>query len=679
MRERMEARCLQESARERMSEGVRMECVHREKGGWKAERIEVPRSQGGKIMGEDAGAHPERGGGAVGAPLGGSGVELGHGLQGRSALRVSGSREDLERICTGDLETMLNEVQADGGGMLQNMLDSEAPELNELMDSISPPVRALPASQPPAEQKEMLQIGTVDAVSWQAASLLEDLERNVGQLHTLPDVVPPSGATPAGSPPAGPPGGVSGGGSDPCPWMDAVTPDPAPILPRSSTRTGAHFAVGLGQLRNKGAMLRQASSPAACLWGVAGAEELGLSPCGGAPAAELSPWQAGMWSSQPGAAPLCVGGQPRPSLARSRSDAASLVRSSGPALTIAGKGGGQKGSKGSLHRALSSGSKKKSAKSRAGHRRLGSAEDMGGSRGDSRPRSPQNYSMEYTAEYWRWKKMIAFIQRGLRTKKVLRKKLEGLGALDQIRELQRMSERVGRERENIEQSELPVPIEIPHGSRSPNRRYVGVNLAHGYMADFEHHVGQPCAEKWEARIWIASGEAVDSLPGGVGVAQKALFSTAGATCVPHAGMELHLGYFNSPEQAAERYDRAAVYLRGWKARTNFAKEGYKRDTVLSQTIACQRRRDFVAAALRERDLSHQSLLVLARQHIPPPATSLLQEASNVFVKPLQIQGLPNNCGVPVYLSSPNSPLALVPSDAPPGSLTSLSSMATISD
>ena len=101
--------------------------------------------------------------------------------------------------------------------------------------------------------------------------------------------------------------------------------------------------------------------------------------------------------------------------------------------------------------------------------------------------------------------------------------------------------------------------------------------------------------------------------------------------------------------------------------------------MLSQTIACQRRRDFVAAALRERDLSHQSLLVLARQHIPPPATSLLQEASNVFVKPLQIQGLPNNCGVPVYLSSPNSPLALVPSDAPPSSLTSLSSMATISD
>jgi len=275
--------------------------------------------------------------------------------------------------------------------------------------------------------------------------------------------------------------------------------------------------------------------------------------------------------------------------------------------------------------------------------------------------------------------MIAFIQRGLRTKKVLRKKLEGLGALEQIRELQRMSEKVWKERKNIGQSELPVPTEIPHGSRSPNRRYVGVNLAHGYMADFEHHVGQPCAEKWEARIWIASGEAVDSLPGGVGVAQKALFSTAGATCVPHTGMELHLGYFNSPEQAAERYDCAAVYLRGWKARTNFAKEGYKRDTVLSQTIACQRRRDFVAAALRERELSHQSLLVLARQHVPPPATSLLQETSNVFVKPPQIQGLPNNCGVPAYLSSPNSPLALVPSDAPPSSVMSLSSITTMSD
>ena len=35
----MEARCLQESARERMSEGVRMECVHREKGGGEAEVV----------------------------------------------------------------------------------------------------------------------------------------------------------------------------------------------------------------------------------------------------------------------------------------------------------------------------------------------------------------------------------------------------------------------------------------------------------------------------------------------------------------------------------------------------------------------------------------------------------------------------------------------------------------
>lgn len=453
-----------------------------------------------------------------------------------------------------------------------------------------------------------------------------------------------------------------------------------------------------------------------------------------------------MWSSQPGVPSFCWGGRPRPSLGRSRSDAAALARSAGSVLAIAGRGGGQKGSQGSLHRALSSGSKKKSAKSRVGlHRRLGSVEDLAsaegiwGDRGEIRPQIPPNYKVKYTEEYWKWKKMIAFIRRGLRTKKVLRKKLEGLAALEQIRELQRMSEKVGKERERNGQPELPVSAEIPHGLRSPNRRYVGVNLAHGYMAEFEYHVGQPCAEKWESRIWIAAGEAVDSLPGGVVVAQEALF-TAGATCVPHTGMELHLGYFNSPEQAAESYDRAAVYLRGWKARTNFAKEGYRRDTVLSQTIACQRRCDFVAAAVRERELTHQRLLALARQEgstptnmegrqarlsgvtqhncvtqtdvfasaaypgatvsaagtegrvlfpggvprassLPRRAAPLLQEASNVFVKPPQIQGVPNNSGGLDFLGNFGCPesVALVRNDTPPGSVMSLGSMATVSD
>jgi len=179
-----------------------------------------------------------------------------------------------------------------------------------------------------------------------------------------------------------------------------------------------------------------------------------------------------------------------------------------------------------------------------------------------------------------WKKMLASIQRGLRVKKQLARPLEGLAALPLIQELRGQTQRRGRKEGGEGMRRSPEPL--PRGGQSSNRRYTGVARAHDNIAKFVARNGPTCHPLWEARIWVRACETVDDTPGGVSIAWTPAETLVGR------GLDLHLGFFESPELAAEQFDRAALYFRGSSTQTNFESWSYFGDKDLDQMVAMGR-------------------------------------------------------------------------------------------
>jgi hypothetical protein len=175
--------------------------------------------------------------------------------------------------------------------------------------------------------------------------------------------------------------------------------------------------------------------------------------------------------------------------------------------------------------------------------------------------------------------MLASIQRGLRVQKQLARPLEGLGALPLIKDLQRRGRRTKGGDEGMRRSPEP----LPRSGQSSNRRYTGVAPARDYIAKFVARNGPTCRPLWEARLWVRACEAVDGAPGGASIAWDPAEASLGSR-----GVNLHLGFFESPELAAEQFDRAALYFRGPSSHTNFESWSYLGDKELDQMVAMGR-------------------------------------------------------------------------------------------
>ena len=413
------------------------------------------------------------------------------------------------------------------------------------------------------------------------------------------------------------------------PWLGSSPTGVAGGLQGSGgSGVGPHAGAG-GLVRQQGGLIRMESSPAACLWGPAGTEELGMPPPeaaapwmdGDAPwwggrdgeAAErgdLPPpgplrrasalarsksdatgWLAGLGGLAGGAVTragsskgkvyrakqlnrtVSGGARKKPSsaspqrapLARSKSDATGLLRGLGPArgpgaATGSPKGGGSRAKQ--LNRTVSGGPGKR--KVSAAHRRSKSRDQV-----DAVVR-PAAVTGAFSKEFWQWKKMLAGIQRGLRVRKQLLRPLQGLKALPLIQELRKSASSGGG------QGTLCAPMPLPRGVQSSNRRYTGVEPARDTMA-----TSRPL---WEARIWVRACEAEEGAPGGTSLAWDPKMGTLPGG----GGSDLHLGFFESPEHAAEQYDRAALFFRGPEARTNFESWSYMGEEEIGRMVAMGR-------------------------------------------------------------------------------------------
>merc|ERR1719401_1095373 len=80
------------------------------------------------------------------------------------------------------------------------------------------------------------------------------------------------------------------------------------------------------------------------------------------------------------------------------------------------------------------------------------------------------------------------------------------------------------------------------------------------------------------------GPHLEGAPGGTSLAWDPKMGTLPGG----GGSDLHLGFFESPEHAAEQYDRAALFFRGPEARTNFESWSYMGEEEIGRMVAMGR-------------------------------------------------------------------------------------------
>ena len=99
-------------------------------------------------------------------------------------------------------------------------------------------------------------------------------------------------------------------------------------------------------------------------------------------------------------------------------------------------------------------------------------------------------------------------------------------------------------------SDLPAALQTKRSRRGPKSKTSGFVGVSQYRR----------TGRWEAHIWDCAKSR----------------KTPGAK-----GRQLHLGSFDCAEDAARAYDRAAIHFRGDGADTNYPREQYTQDPVLS--------------------------------------------------------------------------------------------------